>query len=146
MVLIEECAAHRRICRENSSDRLPLPPADIDDMLKLREVVGLQKSLHGASGEIGRRLVKNLILGGVFGTVSPNRFTVQIDKGSFARLDTVKKMTPRPPDIRPADERRPRANGVGESDRKQSPTAVSEKQRPSCSRRMPAAASARSRR
>src|SRR6266702_7964452 len=110
MRLIEQRTAHPGMGGKNASKRLALSAANVNDVSEHRKVVSLDQMFDAAARKRGHRLIKNLILRGVFRTVLPNRFAVKIGKGIFTGLDTVKKMTPRLPDIRPSDKRRPRAD------------------------------------
>src|SRR6266536_2086575 len=113
MRLIEKGTAHGGMGGENASERLALSASNIRDVSKHRKVVGLDQMFDAAARKRCRRLIKNFVLRGIFCSVLPNRLAIQAGKGIFACPDTVKKMTPRLPDIRPSDKRRPGSDGGG---------------------------------
>src|SRR5712691_7153328 len=88
------------------ADRMPdrsCPAADVRDMSKLTEIIGIDSSLHDALRTGGHRPVKEGILLGIRGPKFPGRLLVQILETDLAGAHAVQQVSPRLPDVGTAD-------------------------------------------
>jgi hypothetical protein len=92
--LIKQRAAQLRMGGQDARQEMTLSAADIGDMTKLAEIIGVHDGLQGALGVRGHRSIKDRALLGLCGSKIPDRLSIQVLEGDLAGAHAVQQVTP----------------------------------------------------